>query len=396
MAEAPLPFAAPSVLRHRDGHHARVTFEELFFDLVYVFAVTQVSHALLHHLSLAGLIETLVLWFAVWLGWQYTCWVTNWLNPEVPRVRGLLFATMLAALVMAASIPQAFGERGMVFALAYAGMQVGRTALVWCLLPTGHPLRRNYARMLGWLVIAAVFWVAGGLVEHEARLALWLLAVLCEYLSPMWGFALPGLGRSTTQEWTIEGAHLAERCQLFVIVALGETLLASGAKFAEAPWDAATVSALLATFLGTLALWWLYFGTTSKDASDTIVHAPDPGRIGAYFHYIHAMVVAGIIGSAVANDLILAHPHAAVQTPTLAVLLGGPAVYLLGSAIYKRVVYGRIATSHMVGALALLALVPWALGAQLLTVGWATTAILLAIGVWDMRRLRVPGPALQR
>lgn len=386
MAEAAQPSHARSVLRHRDGHHARVTFEELFFDLVYVFAVTQISHALLHHLTLAGLIETLVLWFAVWLGWQYTCWATNWLDPETPRVRLLLFATMLAALVMAASIPQAFGERGLVFAVAYASIQVGRTAWVLCLLPAGHALRRNYQRMLGWLSIAAVFWVAGGLVEHEARLLLWLLAVLCEYLSPMCGFALPGLGRSRTQEWTIEGAHLAERCQLFVIVALGETLLASGAKFAEAPWDAAGVSALLATFLGTLALWWLYFGTTSKDASDTIVQSSDPGRIGAYFHYIHAILVAGIIGSAVANDLILAHPHEAVQPATLAVLLGGPAVYLLGSAIYKRVVYGRIASSHIVGALALLALVPWAWGHGLLTIGWATTAILLAISGWDLRR----------
>ena len=70
------------LLRRRDGHHARVTFEELFFDLVYVFAVTQVSHGLLHHLGMAGAVEALILWFAVWLGWQYTCWVTNWFNPE--------------------------------------------------------------------------------------------------------------------------------------------------------------------------------------------------------------------------------------------------------------------------------------------------------------------------
>jgi low temperature requirement protein LtrA len=75
-------------LRHRDGHHARVTYEELFFDLVYVFAVTQLSHHLLHHLDLAGVLQTLVLWFAVWLGWQYACWVSNWFDPEAPRIRG--------------------------------------------------------------------------------------------------------------------------------------------------------------------------------------------------------------------------------------------------------------------------------------------------------------------
>lgn len=82
MSEAAIHSGPRSVLRQRDGHHARVTFEELFFDLVYVFAVTQISHELLHNLTLTGLIETLVLWFAVWLGWQYTCWMTNWFDPR--------------------------------------------------------------------------------------------------------------------------------------------------------------------------------------------------------------------------------------------------------------------------------------------------------------------------
>ncbi|MBP0620987.1 low temperature requirement protein A [Cupriavidus consociatus] len=242
-------------LRRRDGHHARVTFEELFFDLVYVFAVTQLSHELLHHLSLLGLVETLVLWFAVWLGWQYTCWVTNWFDPETPRIRGLLFATMLLALLMACSIPDAFGDRGLLFAACYAAMQVGRTAFIVAELGRRHPLAPNYRRMLGWLCIAAMFWVASGLLEHEARIACWGVAVACEYLSPMIGFALPGMGRSSTSDWTIEGGHLAERCQLFVIVALGETLLASGATLADAKaWGGDILLALGATFIGTLGI----------------------------------------------------------------------------------------------------------------------------------------------
>lgn len=374
-----------SILRQRDGHHARVTYEELFFDLVYVFAVTQISHELLHNLTLVGVVETLILWFAVWLGWQYTCWVTNWFDPETPRVRGLIFVTMLLALIMASSIPQAYGTRGLVFAVAFAAMQIGRTAFILWMLPRGHALANNYARMLAWLVISGVFWIAGGLAEHELRIGLWIVAVLCEYLSPMFGFALPGLGRSRTRDWTIEGGHLAERCQLFVIVALGETLLASGATFAEAEWSTPIVSALLATFLGTLAMWWLYFGTTSKDASEKIVQSDDPGRIGAYFHYVHAILVAGIIGSAVANDLVLAHPHQGFSPASVSVLIGGPAVYLLGSAIYKKMVYGRLAASHIVGALALVALIPISLEVDLLTMGWLTTVVLLAVSWWDLR-----------
>lgn len=286
MDHEPQPIDQHPLLRRRDGHHARVTFEELFFDLVYVFAVTQLSHLLLHNLTVEGLIETLIVWFAVWLGWQYNCWVTNWFDPETPRIRGLLFAVMFLALIMSAAIPGAFGDKGLIFAAAYVAMQVGRTAYIVLELGGHHPLSANYRRILGWLSIAAVFWIAGGLASGWVRAVLWTVAVLCEYLSPMFGFALPKLGRSTTRDWTIEGAHLAERCQLFVIVALGETLLASGAPLSNAKvWDFATLSALAATFLGTLAMWWLYFGTSSKDATARIAGSDDPGRMGAYFHY---------------------------------------------------------------------------------------------------------------
>ena len=383
------PLSVHPLLRHRDGHHARVTYEELFFDLIYVFAVTQLSHELLHNLTAFGVVETLILWFAVWLGWQYTCWVTNWFDPETPRIRGLMFATMLFGLVMAASLPKAFSDRGLIFAGAYVAMQVGRTAFIALQLPAAHPLAPNYHRMLGWVSISAVFWIAGALAQHELRALLWLIAILCEYVSPMFGFALPGMGRSRTQEWTIEGGHLAERCQLFVIVALGETVLASGATLADAgTWDVPAVLALLATFVGTLAMWWLYFGTSSKDATAAITRSDDPGRIGAYFHYVHAILIAGVVASAVGNDLVLAHPHARPGTAQIAILLAGPAIYLLGSAIYKRVVYGAVPASHLAGVLMLLTLVPVAFVADMLVMGWLTTMVVLVVSFWERRLLR--------
>lgn len=380
------------LLRRRDGHHARVTFEELFFDLVYVFAVTQVSHGLLHHLSGAGAVEALILWFAVWLGWQYTCWVTNWFNPETPQIRGLLFGTMLAGLVMAAALPQAFGDRGLVFALAYAAMQVGRTGFIACQLPAGHPLAANYRRMLGWVCIAAVFWVLGGLVPAPWRHLLWVLAILCEYVSPMFGFALPGLGRSRTRDWTIEGGHLAERCQLFVIVALGETVLVTGATLAdEGAWDPPTLIAFLSAFLGSLAMWWVYFGTSGRDGSTVITHSPDPGRIGALFHYIHAILLAGIIVTAVGNDLVIAHPDGRMTVAAAATLIGGPALYLFGSGLYKRVVYGIWPSSHLGGLAVLALMVPFAFTTDLLMIGALTTLVMLAVGFWESRILR-PSP----
>lgn len=216
----------------------------------------------------------------------------------------------------------------------------------------------------------------------------------------MFGFALPGMGRSHTRDWTIEGGHLAERCQLFVIVALGETLLATGVMLADTgTWSTAVVSGVLATFLGTLAMWWLYFGTSSKDATEAITRSADPGRIGAYFHYIHAILVAGIIVTAVGNDLVMAHPHEHLGTAQVLVLVAGPAIYLLGSAIYKKVVYGAVPRSHLAGAVALLVLVPVGYAATLLAMGWLTTAVLSAVGLWETRRLqrqraRQPSPPL--
>lgn len=376
------------LLRRRDGHHARVTYEELFFDLVYVFAVTQLSHTLLHHLSLWGAVETLILWFAVWLGWQYTAWVTNWFDPERPRIRLVLFASMLIALVMAAAIPDAFGERGLIFAGCYVAMQVGRTAFIVHQLGRNHPLAANYRRILAWLLLSGCFWIAGGFADHEMRIALWAIAVLCEYVSPMFGFPVPGLGRSQTSDWTIEGGHLAERCQLFMIVALGESLLATGATLADVPtWNPATISALGATFLGTLAMWWLYFGTSSKDATATITSSDDPGKIGAYFHYVHAILIVGVIASAVGNDLAMEQPSGHATMPQILVIALGPSVFLLGCAIYKRIVYGRIPLSHIGGVIALALATPVALRADLLTMGWITAAILIAVGIWETRAL---------
>ncbi|AWQ46607.1 low temperature requirement protein A [Serratia marcescens] len=382
-----------NLLRVRDGQGASVSFSELLFDLIYVFAVTQLSHYLLHHLTLTGALETLLLWFAVWLAWQYTAWVTNWFNPDTRQIRLLLFAIMLLGLFAAAALPQAFGERGLIFALFYVAIQVGRSVTVLRLLAPGHPLKRNFHRILGWLCISAVFWIAGGLAEGNARLALWAVAVLCEYVSPMFGFRLPVLGRSdSSSEWTIEGHHLAERCQLFVIVALGETILITGATLSEIEsWSLPVLIASLVAFLGSLAMWWVYFDTSSKAGSHAISQAENPGQLGAYFHYVHVALVGAIIVCAVANELVIAHPAGRIQHATAAVLLLGPALYLFANALYKRLVYHRFPLSHLVGLLALVVLAPVAYLTDLLMVNGLTTLIMVVVAVWEsISRGRAP------
>lgn len=113
------------------------------------FAATQISHGLLEHLTPLGFAQTVALWFAVWLGWQYTCWTTSWFGPRTPRVRALLLTSMLLALAMAAAVPEAFGDRGLAFALCHATPQVGRTGFIVWELGRGHALGANHRRMLG-------------------------------------------------------------------------------------------------------------------------------------------------------------------------------------------------------------------------------------------------------
>src|SRR3979490_49188 len=140
------------------NQHSRVTYAELFFDLVFVFAVTQISHTLLAHFTALTVVQTTLLFLAVWWVWVYTSWITNWLNPEMTPVRVLLFALMLGGLVLSTSIPQAFESRGLWFAIAYAAMQVGRTAFLLASVPPTRPsVQRNAIRILVWLSMSALF-----------------------------------------------------------------------------------------------------------------------------------------------------------------------------------------------------------------------------------------------
>src|SRR5918992_3478210 len=300
------------MLRTRDGEEQRVTPLELFFDLVYVFAITQLSHRLLDHLTIRGALEALLLLSVVWSAWIYTTWVTNWFDPDRLPVRLMLVAVMLASLLMSVAIPDAFGERGLMFALAYVAIQVGRTAFVVIALDKSlarsDPLSRNFQRIFFWLLASGVLWIIGGLLEGEARYVLWALALAVEYAGPVVGFYTPGLSRSTTEEWTVEGGHVAERCQLFVILALGESILVTGTTFGEIETSVATVAAFVVAFLGSVALWWIYFARAAEAAREVFASSEDPGRIArSAYTYIHLPIVAGILTVAVAGELVVAH-----------------------------------------------------------------------------------------
>jgi low temperature requirement protein LtrA len=377
-------FDAAGVLRDREGGEQKVTPLELFFDLVYVFAITQLSHLLLEHLTVGGALQTLFLLLVVWWAWQYTAWFTNWFDPDAQLVRLVLVAVMLASLVMSAAIPEAFDERGLVFALAYIAIQVGRTAFAVLALGANHPLGGSFRRILAWFAASGVLWVAGGLLEGWTRYVLWLLALLVDYAGPAARYRTPGLGRSRTEEWTIEGTHFAERCQLFVIIALGESILVTGTTFAEAEPSAATVAAFAVAFLGSAALWWTYFARSARDASEAIARSADPGRMArSAYVYFHIPIVAGIIAVAAADELVLAHPGETGTPASVSLILGGTALFLAGHGLFSWVVTGSVPWSRFAAVAALVALAPLGPAVPALALSAAAALVVILLAAWD-------------
>jgi low temperature requirement protein LtrA len=363
----------------------RVTYAELFFDLVFVFAVTQISHTLLGRFTPLGVLQTTLLFLAVWWVWVYTSWVTNWLDPERTPVRILLFLLMLGGLVLSTSIPKAFESRGLWFAIAYAAMQVGRTAFLLASIPPSQPsLQRNAIRMLAWLSASAVFWIAGGIAEGQSRLVLWAVALGIEYLSPAARFWIPKYGASSIEDWTIEGGHMAERSAGFIIIALGESIVVTGATFAELTWTTENVLAFVSAFVGCLAMWWIYFHKGAEAGSEQISKSSEPGRLARLaYTYLHMPIVAGIIVAAVADELVLKHPSGHSDLKTVISAIGGPLLFLFGTILFKHSFRGFLQLSHGVGIVALCVLAWFASELSPLVLSILTTSIMIAVAVWE-------------
>jgi low temperature requirement protein LtrA len=370
--------------------HSRVTYAELFFDLVFVFAVTQISHTLLGRFTPLGLAQTTLLFLAVWWVWVYTSWITNWLNPELTPVRILLFLLMLGGLVLSTSIPQAFESRGLWFASAYAAMQVGKTVFLWLSTPRSRtPARMNAIRITSWLSMSAIFWIAGGFSEGNARLLLWAVALAIEYLSPAVRFWIPKYGASQVADWVVEGGHMAERCAGFIIIALGESIVVTGATFAELAWTVETVGAFASAFIGSLAMWWIYFHKGAEAGSEQISRSSEPGRLARLaYTYLHMPIVAGIIVAAVADELVLKHPSGHSDLRTVLSAIGGPLLFLIGTILFKHSIRGFLQLSHGVGIVAL-GILAW-FGGELtpLLLSILTTAIMIVVAVWESLSLR--------
>jgi low temperature requirement protein LtrA len=367
------------------NQHSRVTYAELFFDLVFAFAVTQLSHTLLGNFTPLGTLQATLLFLGVWWLWVYTAWITNWLNPEMTPVRVLLFALMLGGLVLSTSIPKAFESRGLWFALAYSVMQVGRTAFLLASTGAGQTLARmNAVRILVWLSMSGIFWIAGGFAEGQSRLALWAIALGIEYLSPAARFWIPKYGASSIADWVVEGGHMAERCAGFIIIALGESIVVTGATFADLTWTTENVIAFVSALLGSIAMWWIYFHKGAEAGSEQISKSGESGRLARLaYTYLHMPIVAGIIVSAVADELVLAHPGGHSDYKTVLSAIGGPLLFLFGTILFKHTFRGFLQLSHGAGIIALGVLYWFAGELSPLMLSCLTTAIMLVVAAWE-------------
>jgi low temperature requirement protein LtrA len=387
------------LLRDQAGGQQQVAPFELFFDLVFVFAVMQLSQRLLDQPTLAGTAQTLLLLLVVWSAWVTTAWVTNWLNPDLLPVRLTLVGVMLASLFMSAAIPDAFGDRALTFAVAVVAIYVGRAGFAFLALRAwlgrSHALTRTFQRTLWWHLAAGVLWIAGGLLDGRGRYLLWGLALTMNYGAPLIGYWIPGLGSSRTQEWMVQGMHFAERCRLFIIIALGESLLVTGAAFSGAATSTATTAAFVVAFVGSLALWWIYFHRSAEAAGRVLASAADPARLArSAYTYLHLPMVAGIIAVAAADELTVAHPGDQGTAASVALTLGGTMLFLAGHASFKRAVFQELPWSHLAAMLVLAVLLPVGLMAPALLLSAAACLVLVGLAVWETftarARLRSP------
>lgn len=324
---------------------------ELFFDLIFVFAVSQLSSHLRDHLSWRGAGETAVMLTAVFGVWSYTSFEATLVRVRHPETRWMLLAVTALALFMNAAIGGAFGGLSWAFVAPFLVIQIGRP--LWTVATSPARLREHYVRMLGWILATCPLWIAGALAQPEIRLAWWAVAAVIDLLGSWLAHPVPGrVLRSENVEF--DAAHLIERCRLFLIIALGEAVFTTGAAIsaagAERPVTWLTGCCGLVT---AVALWALYFAGSDHLVNRHVERTRDPILAGRLTMSSEGFVVAGLIALATGNQLVIAHPFAATSPPLILVLFGGPLLYLIAQTAYLWVVTGQPSVPRLAGVVAL-------------------------------------------
>ncbi|MEU7976475.1 low temperature requirement protein A [Micromonospora sp. NPDC049089] len=365
---------------------------ELFFDLVFIFTLGRLSATLVEEPSLLADAQAVIFLLAFWWIWYNTNLATDSLDCERPTVQILIICVMLGSLLMSINVPDAFGDQGFVFVSAYLGIHLGRT-LVMALYLHGTPAWRRPVRGLVWYSMSATVWFAGAAASGgEARVLLWAFALAIDYSAPLLGWPVPWLGRALANEWHLSGEHLNERYRQFIILALGETILATGNFYRLSPRNLADTTAFLLTFWTVVFLWWTYFYRTTSSLAVKIDTAVDPYRLNLRASYSHLVMVAGILLTGIGGELMLKEPDAQRSAGNVVAILVGPLTFLIGRMIFEIWLFGRLTRHCLAAVLACLILSPVAARLPPLSVGLLGAATITVVAIFDLtHRARVAG-----
>ncbi|MEU8210389.1 low temperature requirement protein A [Micromonospora sp. NPDC049044] len=380
----------------------RATFLELFFDLVYVFALTRISARAFEDLTdgparehgmavVTGGGKTLLLLLALWSVWQGTAWTTSRYDPYKVPLQTVVITALVGSMLMGVAIPRAFSETALMFAVAYVVAQLTRP-LILSLALGAHPYRRLKVRMAVVFAFSGVFWIGGALLGTNKQVVLWSAALVIEYLAARCGWPVPGLGRSTVSKWEISGEHLAERYQQFFLVALGETILVAGFAYSKGQYESGHVWAFALALATSIVLWRIYVQRAGRILGEAVTKARHPANIGRSAADTHLLMVIGLAATAIGYELIIEHPLEKIPGPWLAMVLGGPALFLIGRARLEYEVFGRISPSRWIALTVLVAAsVPllYLPGVIATAVG---VVVLATVAVADARRARGAPP----
>jgi low temperature requirement protein LtrA len=336
----------------REGE--RVTPLELFFDLVFVLAITQCTGLMSHDQTWSGLAQGLLILAVLWWAWVGYAWLTSVVDPEALAIRGVIFVAMAALLIVAICVQEAFGNLALTFAL---GIGVFRGAHIALFMLAGadyedDDLRRSVIGLAVSTAIAVAILVLASLFDGLAQGALWALAIFLDMAGPYF-FGSEG--------WKLVPGHFAERHGLIVIIALGESIVAIGVGASGELDLGIGTAAVLGVFLAA-ALWWTYFDVVALVSARRLAEA-EPGRTQNAlardsYSYIHLLLVAGIVLMAMGMKVTIGHHSEHLHGVPAFALLGGLAVYLLGLVAFR---YRHVKTlnRHRLGlAIVLLILVP--------------------------------------
>lgn len=359
----------------------RVSALELFFDLVFVFAITRIAGLMVHDASWTGLGQGLLVLAVVWWSWEGYAWLTNSVDADRDAVRLTILAAMAAMLIVALATPGAFGADATLFALAYAVVRV--VHLLLYVQGTEDPgVRAAVFRLAPSATATCALLLLATAFDGPAQTALWLAAVAVDYV---------GLFVAGTTGWRVEASHFAERHSLIVLIALGESVVEIGAGVPEQGLSAGVVAAALLAVVAVGALWWAYFDVVAPVAERRMRSAPPAERVAIArdsYTYLHLPMVAGIVLLAYGIEATVAHTAQSLQTVAAVALCAGPALYLAAHVAFRLRNVGSVNRQRVLAAAALLVAIAPGTAVDALWALALVTAILVALIAYEALRFR--------